>query len=79
MPFIKYQVVNIRSSFVVGYTPLHRALKERHIELAVLLQRYGASSDIPDKYHRHALSYCISDMPQEVKFVKTFFFFRLHS
>lgn len=53
-----------------GYTPLHSAIKERHIELAVLLQRYGANSDIPDKYHRHALNYCISDMPKEVKFVK---------
>lgn len=57
MPFKKGSDVNA-SEKLNGRTPLHLAIQMRNIDLAILLQHYGAVAAKTDLSHLHPFNYC---------------------
>lgn len=51
-------MLNMSRFFLLGQSPMHFALKSNHLQVAVLLQRYGASVDILDNQNHIPLNFC---------------------
>lgn len=41
-----------------GHTPLHRAVRSGHFDIAILLMSYGASIEVNDRKSKSPVQYC---------------------
>lgn len=41
-----------------GHTPLHRAIRSGHFDIAILLLSYGASFEVNDRKSKSSVQYC---------------------